>query len=68
MSAAPAIAAVDWGTTRLRLWLLDGAGTVLAERRGDDGLISARDKGFAAVLEGHLALVSMRAGEPGCGG
>lgn len=55
MSTVPAIAAVDWGTTRLRLWLLDASGTVLAERRGDDGLISARDKGFSNVLEGHLA-------------
>lgn len=55
MSRRPAIAAVDWGTTRLRLWLLDAAGTVLSERRGDDGLISARDRGFATVLEGHLA-------------
>ena len=64
MSAAPAIAAVDWGTTRLRLWLLDGSGTVLAERRGDDGLISARDKGFAAVLEGHLAAAGAPAGLP----
>jgi 2-dehydro-3-deoxygalactonokinase len=58
LSAAPAIAAVDWGTTRLRLWLLDAAGAVLAERRGDDGLISARDKGFSAVLESHLAALA----------
>ena len=55
MSGAPAVAALDWGTTRLRAWLLDAAGKVLAERRGDDGLISAREKGFAKVLEGHLA-------------
>ena len=54
MSAAPAVAALDWGTTRLRAWLLDGSGKVLAERRGDDGLITAREKGFAKVLEGHL--------------
>ncbi|MGN6537318.1 MAG: 2-dehydro-3-deoxygalactonokinase [Mesorhizobium sp.] len=64
MSAAPAIAAVDWGTTRLRLWLLDGSGTVLAERRGDDGLISAREKGFAAVLERHLAAAGAPAALP----
>ncbi|RWF48619.1 MAG: 2-dehydro-3-deoxygalactonokinase [Mesorhizobium sp.] len=51
----PAVAALDWGTTRLRAWLIDGAGKVLAERRGDDGLITAREKGFANVLEGHLA-------------
>ncbi|TIX12728.1 MAG: 2-dehydro-3-deoxygalactonokinase, partial [Mesorhizobium sp.] len=55
MSAAPAVAALDWGTTRLRAWLLDDAGKVLAERRGDDGLITAREKGFSKVLEGHLA-------------
>ncbi|WP_245513528.1 MULTISPECIES: 2-dehydro-3-deoxygalactonokinase [unclassified Mesorhizobium] len=55
MSGAPAVAALDWGTTRLRAWLLDGSGKMLAERRGDDGLIIAREKGFAAVLEGHLA-------------
>ncbi|MEZ2328882.1 2-dehydro-3-deoxygalactonokinase [Mesorhizobium sp. RCC_202] len=55
MSGAPAVAALDWGTTRLRAWLLDGAGKLLAERRGDDGLITAREKGFSNVLEGHLA-------------
>ncbi|TPL93952.1 2-dehydro-3-deoxygalactonokinase [Mesorhizobium sp. B2-3-12] len=52
--AAPAVAALDWGTTRLRAWLIDGNGNVLAERRGDDGLITAREKGFSNVLEGHL--------------
>ncbi|TPM64023.1 2-dehydro-3-deoxygalactonokinase [Mesorhizobium sp. B2-2-4] len=51
----PAVAALDWGTTRLRAWLIDGGGKVLAERRGDDGLITAREKGFSRVLEGHLA-------------
>lgn len=64
MSTTPAIAAVDWGTTRLRLWLLDGTGAVLTERRGDDGLISAREKGFAAVLDGHLAAAGAPAGLP----
>ncbi|MBN9234873.1 MULTISPECIES: 2-dehydro-3-deoxygalactonokinase [Phyllobacteriaceae] len=59
MNASPAIAAIDWGTTRLRAWLLDGAGRVLAEQRGDDGLITAREAGFSAVLERHLA--AMRA-------
>ncbi|TGQ74452.1 MAG: 2-dehydro-3-deoxygalactonokinase [Mesorhizobium sp.] len=53
-SKVPAVAALDWGTTRLRAWLIDGSGKVLAERRGDDGLITAREKGFSNVLEGHL--------------
>jgi 2-dehydro-3-deoxygalactonokinase len=51
----PSVAAVDWGTTRLRIWLLDADGNVIGERRGDDGLITAREKGFADVLESHLA-------------
>lgn len=54
MSAKPAIAAVDWGTTRLRIWLLDATGAVLDERRSDEGLLTAQHKGFAAVLERHL--------------
>jgi 2-dehydro-3-deoxygalactonokinase len=61
VSGAPAVAALDWGTTRLRAWLLDGKGKVLAERRGDDGLITAREKGFSTVLESHLG--AMRAPE-----
>ncbi|UCI30967.1 2-dehydro-3-deoxygalactonokinase [Mesorhizobium sp. B4-1-4] len=54
MSAIPAVAVLDWGTTRLRAWLIDGSGKVIAERRGDDGLLTAREKGFSNVLEGHL--------------
>lgn len=51
----PAFAAADWGTTRLRAWLLDANGAVLAERRSDEGLLSVAHGGFGAVLEGHLA-------------
>ncbi|RWP65326.1 2-dehydro-3-deoxygalactonokinase [Mesorhizobium sp.] len=54
-SNVPSVAAVDWGTTRLRVWLVDEAGNVLAERRGDDGLITAQAAGFSTILEGHLA-------------
>jgi 2-dehydro-3-deoxygalactonokinase len=51
----PAVAAVDWGTTRMRVWLIDRDGKVLDERRGDDGLITAQQKGFSVILEAHLA-------------
>ena len=54
-SRAPAAAVVDWGTTRLRVWLVNETGNVLAERRGDDGLITAQTVGFSTILEGHLA-------------
>ncbi|UDL87324.1 2-dehydro-3-deoxygalactonokinase [Mesorhizobium sp. PAMC28654] len=63
MSGA-AVAAIDWGTTRLRAWLIDEAGKVLAERRGDDGLITAQQKGFSTILEGHLAAMGAPAGLP----
>ncbi|WP_413774709.1 2-dehydro-3-deoxygalactonokinase [Mesorhizobium sp. AR10] len=52
---APSVAVVDWGTTRMRVWLVDEADKVLAERRGDDGLITAQAVGFSTILEGHLA-------------
>jgi 2-dehydro-3-deoxygalactonokinase len=58
VSNTPALAAVDWGTTRLRVWLIDEAGGVLAERRGDDGLITAQQAGFSTILERHLAAMA----------
>jgi 2-dehydro-3-deoxygalactonokinase len=58
------IAAVDWGTSRLRIWLLDEAGCVLAERRSDEGMLAARPDGFARILEGHLAAMGAPADLP----
>lgn len=51
----PAVAAVDWGTTRMRVWLLDSGGAVLGERRSDEGMLTAAGVGFAKVLERHLS-------------
>lgn len=63
VSAGPAaFAAADWGTTRLRVWLMDDNGTVLAERRSDEGMTAAREGNrFGAILEGHLTAL----GAPG---
>ncbi|MEP9372338.1 2-dehydro-3-deoxygalactonokinase [Mesorhizobium sp. KR1-2] len=52
---SPAVAAVDWGTSHFRLWLLDAAGAVLGERRSAEGLLSVPPQGFAPILERHLA-------------
>lgn len=52
-------AAVDWGTTSFRLWLLDENGEVLAEHRSDEGLTFAAEVGFEAVLESHLDELGM---------
>ena len=54
MSAAPAIAAVDWGTSHLRIWLLDAKGAVLAEKRSDEGLMALQRIEFPEVLDRHL--------------
>ncbi|MDA9402239.1 2-dehydro-3-deoxygalactonokinase [Bradyrhizobium sp. CCBAU 45389] len=53
----PAYVAVDWGTSSFRLWLIDRAGQVLAERRSGEGMLAAAKTSFAAVLQSHLAAV-----------
>lgn len=57
-------AAVDWGTSSFRLWLLGRDGAVLAERRSGEGMMAAREAGFAGVLESHLAAVGAAADLP----
>ncbi|MBR1178918.1 2-dehydro-3-deoxygalactonokinase [Bradyrhizobium sp. KB893862 SZCCT0404] len=60
----PAYVAVDWGTSSFRLWLVDRAGKVLAERRSGEGMLAAAKTGFAAVLQTHLAAVEAPAHLP----
>ncbi|OAP40903.1 2-dehydro-3-deoxygalactonokinase [Sinorhizobium glycinis] len=57
-------AAVDWGTSSFRLWLIGEDGAVLAERRSAEGMTTAARTGFHAVLDGHLAAVSAPAHLP----
>lgn len=59
MTEPPAVlAAVDWGTTRFRLWLLARDGRVLARSQGPEGLEAGRTDGFETVLRHHLGAVS----------
>jgi 2-dehydro-3-deoxygalactonokinase len=56
MKPPPFCAAIDWGTSTFRLWLLDTDGAVLGKRRSEDGLQSIRGKeGFPGIMESHLA-------------
>jgi 2-dehydro-3-deoxygalactonokinase len=55
---------VDWGTSSFRLWALDRAGAVLAERRSAQGLAAAGVEGFETVLESHLAALAIPEGVP----
>jgi 2-dehydro-3-deoxygalactonokinase len=49
--------AVDWGTSSFRLWSIDRAGSVLGERRSQEGMMAAAKLGFATVLQSHLDAV-----------
>lgn len=57
-SADPIAVAVDWGTSSLRVWLLSGDGTVLAERRSPDGMGGLQPEAFEGVLKDHLAALA----------
>ena len=54
-SSGAVVAAVDWGTSSLRVWLLGPGGEVLGERRSREGMQVAAETGFAPILESHLA-------------
>ena len=47
-------AAVDWGTSSFRLWLLDRDGAVLDHRHSRQGLFSCAPGSFASILTEHL--------------
>ncbi|MCZ4090125.1 2-dehydro-3-deoxygalactonokinase [Sinorhizobium psoraleae] len=55
MMTAAYYAAVDWGTTSFRLWIIGEDGAVLAERRSAEGMTTAAKVGFHTVLDAHLA-------------
>lgn len=59
----PAFAAVDWGTTSFRLWLLDDAGNVCGESAGPDGMSRAAGL-FPEILAAHLGAAGAPAGLP----
>lgn len=52
----PAFAAVDWGTSSFRLWLMTADGSVLDERRSNEGMAMASAAcGFPKILKSHLS-------------
>lgn len=57
-------AAVDWGTTSFRIWLLDAGGRALAVRRSGEGMTACAPDRFATVLDAHLAALGASATLP----
>lgn len=50
----PFCAAVDWGTSRFRLWVLAKDGQVIHKLSSDEGLQYSAKVGFSKILEDHL--------------
>jgi 2-dehydro-3-deoxygalactonokinase len=55
---------VDWGTTNLRAWLLDGEGRILRRHESALGIKAAQPKGFPAVFQDVVAQLQAEAGTP----
>ena len=49
-TSEPALVALDWGTTSLRAWLLDGRGRVLDSARAPRGVMQVEHGDFAGAL------------------
>lgn len=64
MTSVPFCAAVDWGTSNFRIWLLDEQGRALAERSSGEGMRACVPDRFASVLESHLGALSAPADLP----
>ncbi|MBL0370740.1 2-dehydro-3-deoxygalactonokinase [Rhizobium sp. KVB221] len=60
----PQFAAVDWGTSSFRLWLMGEDDVILGESRSGEGMTTARETGFSEILEKHLANVNAPADIP----
>ena len=59
-----AVALVDWGTSNLRVWLVDAAANVLSECQSPEGMGTLSPDRFAGVLERHLSALGADQGLP----
>ncbi|MBU6272052.1 MAG: 2-dehydro-3-deoxygalactonokinase [Betaproteobacteria bacterium] len=51
----PVLIGLDWGTSALRAWLFDAAGTALARLTGGPGVMAVPPDGFRAAFEAFCA-------------
>lgn len=54
MTDKPRLIAVDWGTSRLRAYLLDARGRVLNRVGADEGIMAVPQGGFPSTLRRHV--------------
>jgi 2-dehydro-3-deoxygalactonokinase len=63
-SLHPTYALADWGTTHLRVWLTDPAGTLFGERMSNEGMGGLKPDQFQNVLEAQLTAMNAPRGLP----
>ena len=70
MTTAPALLACDWGNTRLRAWMLDAAGQVLASQTFDLGVLTLEPGSVEEVFRRQVRPAMAADGLPAllCGG
>ncbi|TPW32465.1 2-dehydro-3-deoxygalactonokinase [Martelella alba] len=56
---AGAFAAVEWGLTAFRAWLMEADGTVVSQRQASESLAAVKSEGFAEALESNLAALAV---------
>ncbi|WP_176084989.1 2-dehydro-3-deoxygalactonokinase [Martelella sp. HB161492] len=56
---AGAFAAVEWGLTSFRAWLMEADGTVISQRQASESLAAVKSEGFSETLESNLAALSV---------
>ncbi|MXN66902.1 2-dehydro-3-deoxygalactonokinase [Stappia sp. GBMRC 2046] len=54
MTAGTRYICVDWGTSNLRIWLMEADGTVIAERRAAEGMQTLSREDYEPALQRHL--------------
>ena len=54
-TAIARLIAIDWGTSNLRLWVMDESGHILAERRSDKGMSQLSQQDYPKVIEELLS-------------
>ena len=66
MTDKPVIAyvLVDWGTSHLRIWAVDGDGAVHAEAKSAQGMGATASSAFEGILDQHLADLGIGADVP----
>ncbi len=52
--AKPDLIAIDWGTTRLRAWLVGEDGAIVDTNAADDGIMHVAPGGFPETLRRHV--------------